>query len=274
MKTLLAVHEVDEDLQDLKHVIKISQHAGAHLNIVVLGVVRVVPMTAAPGVPDFYYNESNQEMIAAGKARVEEIEALVAAQGLSATITLECRDPALIEQTFLRHSMFCDATIFPNGVVLSNDLKTRAFNGALLDSGTPALILGKDAETLPTIKTIMFAWNGEPQAAKAVHQSLRWIEGEAKAHVVLIDPDEYAQGPNPGDDLAAFLARQNLKVSVDRLPSGRRPTSEVLLEHANDINADLLVMGAYGHSRLREWLLGGTTRSILDKAELPVLMAH
>ena len=274
MKTLLAIHEVDEDLADLEQLIKIARHANAHLNIVVLGVVRIVPMTAAPGVPDFYYSETNQEMIEAGNARVEEIEKLVAAADLSASITLECRDPALIEQPFLRHSMFCDATLFTNQSVLQGDLRTRAFNGALLDTGTPVLILGKDATTLPTVKTIMIAWNGEPQAAKAVHECLRWVEGEANAHVVLIDPDEYALGPNPGDDSAAYLSRQGLKVTVDRLPGGRRNVADVLLEHAVDIDADLLVMGAYGHSRLREWLLGGTTRDILQKAELPVMMAH
>ena len=274
MKTLLAIHEVDEDLSDLKQLIKLARHADAHLNIVVLGVVRVVPMTAAPGVPDFYYSESNQEMIKAGKARVKQIDALVAAEGVSATITLECRDPALIEQTFLRHSMFCDATVFPNQSVLKSDLTTRAFNGALLDTGTPILVLGPDAEALPTIKTIMIAWNGEPQAAKAVHECLRWIEGDAEAHVVLVDPDEYVHGPNPGDDLAAYLSRQGLKVTVDRLPGGRREVADVLLEHAMDIDADLLVMGAYGHSRLLEWLLGGTTRDILQKAQLPVMMAH
>lgn len=274
MKTLLAIHEVDEDLVELKQLIKLARHANAHLNVVVLGVVRIVPMTAAPGVPDFYYSETNQQMIAAGKARVKQIDALVAEEGISATITLECRDPALIEQTFLRHSMFCDATLFSNQSVLKSDLRTRAFNGALLDTGTPIIVLGKDAEKLPDIKTVMIAWNGEPQAAKAVHECLHWINGEAEAHVVLVDPDEYLHGPNPGDDLAAYLSRQGLKVTVDRLPLGRRDVSDILLEHAVDIDADLLVMGAYGHSRLREWLLGGTTREILQKAQLPVMMAH
>ncbi|MEP0945091.1 MAG: universal stress protein [Rhizobiaceae bacterium] len=274
MKTFLAINEVEEELTDLKKLIAMAQHANAHLNIVVLGVVRVVPMTAAPGVPDFYYSEINKELIDAGKARVKDIEALVAAENVSATVSLECRDPALVEQTFLHHAMFCDSTVFANGSVLDSDLKTRAFNGALLETGTPVLMLGPNGNTLPDVNTIMYAWNGQPQAAKAIHASLRWIEGKAKAHLVLVDPDEYALGPNPGDNMAAYLARQGLEVVVDRLPGGRRETSEVLLEHAVDVNADLMVMGAYGHSRLREWLLGGTTRNILQGAHLPVLMSH
>ena len=120
----------------------------------------------------------------------------------------------------------------------------------------------------------MYAWNGAPEAAKAMHHSLAWLKDAVEANVVVIDPDEYKTGPNPGDDVAAFLARRELKVTVDRLPGGQRDASDVLLEHANDVNADLLVMGAYGSSRFREWLLGGTTRAVLEKAELPVLMAH
>lgn len=274
MKTLLAIHEVDEKLETLNPFIAVAKSLNAHLNVVVIGVVRIVPMTAAPGVPDFYYSETNQEMIEAGKARVGEINQLLADRDISATVTLECRDPALIEQTFLRHSLFCDVALFPNKSVLGSDLMNRAFNGAVLDSGTPVIVLGAQPDPLPKISTVMYAWNGETQAAKAAHQSLNWTPEGANAHVVLIDPDEYAMGPNPGDDLAAYLSRKDLQVTVDRIPSGRRPTSDVLLEHATDINADLLVMGAYGHSRLRQWFLGGTTRNILEKSNIPVMMAH
>lgn len=274
MRTLLVIHEIEAKIDDLKKRIKLAQHAGAHLNIVVLGAIRVVPMTAAPGVPDFYYSEYNKELIDAGRARIKQIEALVAAENVSATITLECRDPAMVEQTCQQHAMFCDTSLFPNGGVLDKDLVVRAFNGALLESGSPVLLLDADAQTLPDVSTILYAWNGEPQSAKAIHESLRWINGKAKAHIVLIDPDESVLGPNPGDNIAAYLARQNLDVIVERLPGGDREVSEVLLQHATDIGADLLVMGAYGHSRLREWLLGGTTRNILQQAKLPVLMCH
>jgi nucleotide-binding universal stress UspA family protein len=274
MKTLLAIHQIDEELDPFKEVIQLAAVEGVHLNILVLGLVRAVPMVAAPGVPDFYYSEINQQIIDAGKARVKELNALVAAESLSATISLECHDPAIIEQTVLRHAMFCDATVFQNQSVLNNDLKTRAFNGALLDTSTCVLVLGAESTQLPVVKTVMYAWNGEPQAAKAIHQSLNWINGPAEARVVLVDPDEYSMGPNPGDELAAYLTRQGLTVTVDRLPGGRRDVSEVLLEHAVDTNADLLVMGAYSHSRLREWFLGGTTRDILLNAPIPVLMAH
>jgi len=274
MKTLLAIHEVDEALTELSPVIDIARRTQAHLNVVVLGIVQVIPVTAAPGIPAFYYNESNNEMIEAGQARVKEIDALMAKEGIPATVSLECRDPSLIEQTLLRLSLTSDAAVFPNQTVLATDLNTRAFNGALLDTGKPVIVLGTDSERSSKFQTVLMAWNGEPESAKAIHQSLSWLPQGATVHVVMIDPDDLVQGRSNGEELAAYLNRHDLTVTIDRLPSGRRPTSDVILEHARDIDADLIVMGAYGHSRLREWLMGGTTRAILEKADRAVLMAH
>ena len=273
MKTLLAIHDTDRKIDTLDPVIKLAEDTKAHLNVVVLGIVRTVPVTAAPGVPAYYFDESNADLIKAGKERVSEIEQKLQDLDLSASVTLECRDPALIEETILGHSMFADASIFANQSILGNDLNTRAFHGAVLNSGRPILIMGEKPATPPKGK-VLFAWNGTPEAAKAMHHSLPWLKDAAEAHVVVVDPDEYKTGPNPGDDVAAFLARRGLKVTVERLPGGQRDASEILLEHATDIDADLLVMGAYGRSRFREWLLGGSTRNVLEKAKLPVLMAH
>ena len=211
MKTLLAIHHADDELDTLRDVIDTAKAADMHLNVVVLGVIRVAPMIAAPGVPDFYYSEINQAVFKTCTERVKQLTSLVAKENLSATISLECHDAALIEQTILRHAMFCDATVFQNRTALSNDLRTRAFNGALLDTGTPVLVLGAGGTKLPDVKTVMYAWNGEPQAAKAVHHSLNWVAPGAEARIVIVDPDENSMGPNPGDDLAAFLARQKPK---------------------------------------------------------------
>lgn len=274
MKTILTIHEVEQDLSDIKPIIQLAQSAGAHLNIVVLGVTRTVPIAAAPGIPMVYYDTSNSEIIEEAKKRVDEINALLQKEDVSASVSLECRDPALVEKTVQRHAMFADITVFPNQTVLSTDLKTRAFNGALLEAGTPVIVLGSETDKMPNVKKVMYAWNSEPEASKAVGHSLDWMDEAIEAHVVLIDPDEFQQGPNPGDDIAAFLARRNLAVTVDRLPGAQREVADVLIEHANDINADMIVMGAYSHSRLREWLIGGTTRNMLEKAKIPILMAH
>ena len=95
-------------------------------------------------------------------------------------------------------------------------------------------------------------------------------------HVTLVDPDTNSamNGPEPGADVGAYLARHGVKVIVDRLPSGGDPIATVLNQHAVDVSADLVVMGGYGHSRLRERVFGGVTKSMIDAPKFPILMAR
>ncbi|MFD0914820.1 universal stress protein [Pseudahrensia aquimaris] len=274
MKTLLTIHDIEQPIGSLKPVILLAEELGAHLDVVVLGVIRNVAVAASPGVPAVYFHDANDELINEGKARVGEVQTMLAKTDLSHSVMLECRDAALIENVVLGHAMLADATVFPDGNVLNDDALSRSFNGALLRSGRPVLFLGQKGKPLKDIGTVLYAWNGEPESAKAMHHSLNWIDGATKAHVVLVDPDEYKVGENPGDDVAAFLSRNHLVVSVDRIPRGSRDVASVLMQHASDIGADLIVMGGYSHSRFREWLIGGTTRSTLKEANIPILMAH
>jgi len=94
-------------------------------------------------------------------------------------------------------------------------------------------------------------------------------------HVVVIDPP--TPGPNrsdPGGVLSQFLARHGVRGDIDVLSKTLPRVSDVLNRHARDMNADMIVMGAYGHSRFREAILGGATRYMLEQAEIPVFMAH
>jgi nucleotide-binding universal stress UspA family protein len=92
----------------------------------------------------------------------------------------------------------------------------------------------------------------------------------------MVDPRAASarNGEEPGADVAAYLARHGIEVTVDRLASGGRPVDEVLNQHALDVSADLIVMGGYSHSRLRERIFGGVTRAILEEPSVCVLMTH
>ncbi len=95
-------------------------------------------------------------------------------------------------------------------------------------------------------------------------------------HVTMVDPVAASRvsGDEPGADIATYLARHGVNVSVETLPSAGRFVTDTLQRHALDINADMIVMGAYGHSKLLELILGGVTKSMLKEAKLPILMAH
>jgi nucleotide-binding universal stress UspA family protein len=123
---------------------------------------------------------------------------------------------------------------------------------------------------------VVIAWNSAREAARAVHDAMPLLIAAEAVTVLTIDPREGPQGHGelPGADISLHLARHGVKAQVERTVSADLPVGEVLLSRLADLGADLLVMGAYGHSRMRELLLGGATRSLLQSMTVPVLMSH
>lgn len=146
----------------------------------------------------------------------------------------------------------------------------------LFDSGRPVLAI-PFAGSFKTIgKRVLVGWNASREATRALHDALPLIAKAETATVFLANPKRGlgAHGEEPGADIARHLARHGLKVEVAKAIADDVPDSALLLNHASDIGADLLVMGAYGHSRLREFILGGVTRSLLREMTVPVLLSH
>ena len=114
------------------------------------------------------------------------------------------------------------------------------------------------------------------EAARALNDAVPLLARAKEVALVIVDPHALGErvGPMPGADIAAHLARHGIQVTVKTVPSGGLDPGDVLLSTAADEGADLLVMGGYGHSRLRELILGGTTAHILKHMTVPVLFAH
>jgi len=143
----------------------------------------------------------------------------------------------------------------------------------LLNCGRPVLLVPREGR-FPTVgKRVLVAWNGSPEAAKAVTSALPLLRGAEQVTLAVLGSSADTLGESPGADIALYLARHGVNVEVLRRPEPDDP-GHAILSLAADFNVDLLVMGAYGHSRFRELMLGGATRSVLATATLPVLMAH
>ncbi len=144
-----------------------------------------------------------------------------------------------------------------------------------MNAVTPVLIVPY-AGTFDTVRhRVVIAWNGSQEAARAVRASIPLLRQADLVQVVVFNPEVGldAHGEDPGADIALFLARHDVKVDV----SWQITESDIgnaILSHVADVNADLLVMGGYGHARFREILLGGVTRTILRSMTVPVLMSH
>ncbi|MCB2110570.1 MAG: universal stress protein [Defluviimonas sp.] len=146
---------------------------------------------------------------------------------------------------------------------------------ALFEGRAPVLILPDASQPKSFGKRVVVAWNQSDEALQAIRAALPILKAAADVDITIVNPP--AHGPersDPGGRLSQLLARHGVHAEISVLAKTLPTAAEVIARHARESDADLIVMGAYGHSRFREAILGGTTRSMLEDAELPVLMAH
>jgi nucleotide-binding universal stress UspA family protein len=144
----------------------------------------------------------------------------------------------------------------------------------LVESGRP-LLLAPSAACPNPISNVVVAWKNTATSARAVSAAMPLLARAEQIHILHVAEDGEEEGSVAGERLAAYLRRHGMKPQVGKLFVDRRDPCEVLLEAAErKLHAGLLVMGAYGHSRAREFIFGGFTRTVLHDAPLPVLLCH
>jgi nucleotide-binding universal stress UspA family protein len=145
----------------------------------------------------------------------------------------------------------------------------------VLSSGRP-IILFPPNHTAWRVRRILVGWSATREAIRAVVDALPLLARAEAVQVLIVDYERQRErhGQNPGADIERRLSALGPQVEVQRLSSGGQAAGQLLLAQAGAFRADLLVMGAYGHSTLREWLFGGVTRTVLYEAGLPVLMSR
>jgi len=144
-----------------------------------------------------------------------------------------------------------------------------------MNAPCPVLVLPCAGAAAPAFERIVVAWNASPEAARAVRQALPFLVRAQQVDIAAIAHEGHGgpREPGGGAQIARFLARHGVKADV-RQPSTAASVGERLLALAAECGSGLLVMGCYGHSRFRELLLGGVSRTVLQDMSLPVLMAH
>jgi nucleotide-binding universal stress UspA family protein len=144
---------------------------------------------------------------------------------------------------------------------------------ALFDSGRPVLVVPYSLRGGIKLDRVLVCWDGSRSAARAAGDAIPFLK-HAKVVEVVIVGDEVKSSEIPGADIAHHLARHGIKVDVKRIVAPSVFPESVLLSQAADSSADIMVMGGYGHSRWREFVLGGVTRNILSRMTIPTLMSH
>ena len=175
-----------------------------------------------------------------------------------------------------QRARFSDLVVLPKPYGEGHGIELEpVVEGALFEGHAPVMVVPDTVDPPSQPKRVVLGWNESAEALTAVRAALPILIGAEKVHVVVIDPPQH--GPNrsdPGGLLSQYLARHGVKAEIDVLSKTMPRVSDILLRHVADVNADLVVMGAYGHSRFREAILGGATRNMLEQAGLAVFMAH
>ena len=173
------------------------------------------------------------------------------------------------------HARYADLCIIgqvnPDNPTGAEDLPEQV----ILGSGRPAIVVPYAGTFKAMGQQVMVAWNASREAARAVNDALPILERAAGVRVVSINPqDGPGDGAIPGADISLHLARHGVRVEAETINADDVRVDDALLSRAFDTGADLIVMGAYGHSRLGEFVLGGATRHILRQITIPVFMSH
>ncbi len=256
--------------------VQLARDEDAHLDLISLGVDRIdlaYAYAAMPGVlPQDMMAEAREDATksaAAVKHRLtpEDIrwssEAGIVQQGLLGSVVSE-------------RARFADLLVTPRpfGKDRSGD-RAAILEGTLFGARTPALVLSPSGLATGFADRIVLAWNRSPEAMAATRAAMPFLTRAAMVSVAVIDPPSVGtERSDPGGALSQWLARHGVKVEVAVLAGSAPTPSEVLSRHARDVNAGMIVMGAYGHSRFREAVFGGMTREMLESDGLPLFMAH
>jgi nucleotide-binding universal stress UspA family protein len=210
---------------------------------------------------------------------VEAARELFMARASQPGVTLEWRDrEGEAGQVVGRHARYADLAVV--GQDDPRDAEPNAPRGVaervLLESGRPVLVVPYVGARSPVGERVVVAWNASREAARAANDALPILERAAKVTVLSINPRSGPAGDGevPGADMALHLARHGVRAEANTIESEDVKAAELLLSSLADLGADLLVMGGYGRSRLRELVLGGVTRSILGAMTTPVFMSH
>ncbi len=155
----------------------------------------------------------------------------------------------------------------------NNDL---AIEAALFGSGRPVMVVPYIDRDGVKLDTVLCCWDGSRAAARAINDAMPFLKKANSVEILIVVTDKVkgAQEEIRGVEIAEHLARHDVKVKLQALPAADIGAGDFILSYASDAAADLIVMGGYGHSRFREFVLGGVTRTVLETMTVPVLLSH
>jgi nucleotide-binding universal stress UspA family protein len=168
-----------------------------------------------------------------------------------------------------RTSDICVLSLSPGGMDARLGIEDWLFG-----SGRPCILYPESSKQAFSIENVLICWDFSRSAARTVSDALPLLHNAKRIRIAIFRGEKDIAVDDPGKPLIAFLAEHGIAAEAEDVVIGDRTIGGAILEHASSIGADLILMGAFGHSRMQEFILGGATKEILDRSTTPLFMSH
>lgn len=272
---MLAITETPGDEAALAAAVALARSCQAHL-AVVLAVRLPAPMPAPWGyTPSALLDEIHDEIRAQTRSRADALRERLEREDIAFDVRMVEGVFALPQQLLAIEARFADLAVIA-APQRQAPQHAPLFAALLFESGRPVLTVPPHWQGSFPVRRAAVGWLPSREATRALHDALPLLHAAEAVEVICVEtpPGEAGHGTEPAADIATHLARHGLKVNVASRTRRSETIATGLLMQAHEAGAELLIAGGYGHSRLREWAFGGTTRDLLDHADLPMLFSH
>lgn len=277
---MLAMTGTPADRAALEAGVELARALDAHLDVVEpVSLPMFMPAPWGGIVPDSLLQDVHASLLEKGRANVDALRGQLASRGIKFEVRLAEALFAEPPQVVAMHARHADIALLAGAAIQSSDQAAavrRMFAGLLFEGGRPVLVVPPHHPLRWPTGHAVVAWQPTREATRALHDAMPLLRRADSVDIVVVDPASPSDGSVrlDGADIATHLARHGMKVDVVQRERGSSSVASTLLRHAADTGAGLLVAGGFGHSRLRQWMLGGTTLELMDSAHLPVLFSH
>jgi nucleotide-binding universal stress UspA family protein len=254
--------------------ISVADAFRAHVLGVAFSYEPVIPGTVMGGIPPEFIESQRTESDQKARAAIARFEETAQRVGVSAETRMVSASISDAADQLGRMARRFDLAVVgqPEGERAAPEEVVD--EGVLFESGRPVIFVPYIQKAALKLDRVMVCWDGGRTATRAIADAMPFLQKAKQVEIVMIGSKQAKSDDAPGADLAQHLARHGLDITLKRITSPDIDVASTILSYAADTSTDFIVMGGYGHSRLREFILGGATSGILKSMTVPVLMSH
>jgi len=256
------------------YAISLGAAFGAHVAGVGFIYEPVIPGDMLGGVPTDLIELQREENSKAANSAINRFEAAAKAAGISAETRLVDASVAGAADLFGRIARRFDIAVVGQARREQGASEELLIEGALFGAGRPVIVVPHTRKDGLKLDRIMICWDGSRPAARAIGDSMAFLTRAKSIDIVVVTGERDKSGEITGKNMRLHLGRHGIETQIHHITAAGSDAQHAILSRAAESKADFMVMGGYGHSRLREFILGGVTRSVLKSMPVPVLMSH